>query len=65
MEPDGHTLVVWELDHSLVPFVTTIHSWNAAGALRMSSLLLQHKHHAVVQPAKSPPNDGRPRRASR
>lgn len=54
-QSDGHTLIVWELDHSLVPFVTTIHSWNPVGAKRMSQLLNDHGHTTILQPDSRPP----------
>lgn len=54
-QADGHTLVVWEYDHDLVPYVTTIHSWNLKGALRMQTFLQQHKRTVVVQSDPRPP----------
>lgn len=53
--PDGLTLLVWELDNDLVPFQTTIHSWNDAGALRMESFLLHHRRHVAVERDPRPP----------
>lgn len=53
--PDGLTLIVWELDHKLVPLLTILHTWNPAGSLRMETLLHQHRHTVTIEPDPRPP----------
>jgi len=54
-QPDAMTLVVWMVDHDLVPFLVNIHTWNSAGALRMETFLLQHGSEPIVSPDPRPP----------
>jgi hypothetical protein len=52
---DGLTLVVWEYDRQIIPLLTICHSWNRAGADRITRFLHTHKQHAVSEPDPRPP----------
>jgi len=52
---DGHTLIIWEHDHALVPLFTNCHSWNRVGSERMKRFLLQHRYHAKAEADPRPP----------
>jgi hypothetical protein len=54
--PDGLALVEWMLKHGEVPAAVSIHSWNAAGVLRMKTRLEDHGHHVTVQKSWQPPS---------
>jgi len=52
---DGLTLLVWEHDHKLVPYLTTLHTWNRIGAERMAAFLADHRYNVVIEPDRRPP----------
>ena len=57
---DGLTLLVWEHDHRLVPYMTRVHTWNEIGATRMGAFLKDHRYQHEVQPDPRPPGQEEP-----